>query len=66
MCDEVKKEKTVFPNDFWTRKRPHVTEKENAEDMIPFKWSKDVLSGKRKAILYSVNGKKQSMSDRKY
>ena len=52
----MKKEKknVIFPKDFFTKSRPHVTTKELPEDIIPFKWSDDVLNGKKKAILYSV------------
>ena len=49
-----KKEPIKFPPNFFTIPRPHVAKKETPEDIIPFKWSKDVLSGKKKAILYPV------------
>lgn len=42
-----------FPKDFFTKTRPHA-KKERKEDSIPFKWSKEVLSGKEKAILFSA------------
>ena len=54
MGKDERKTSVSFPKDFWTRERSHVTKKEKAEDMIPFKWSDDVLTGKRKAILYSA------------
>ena len=38
-----------FPKDFFTKTRPHAK-----KDSIPFKWSKEVLSGKEKAILVSA------------
>lgn len=48
------KKNIKFPKDFFTKPRPHVKEKETPEDMIPFKWSDEVLSGKKKAVLYST------------
>ena len=51
---EKEKKNVIFPKDFFTKPRPHVTKKELPEDIIPFKWSDDVLNGKKKAILYSV------------
>ena len=64
MYEDLKKENIHFPKDFWTRKREHVTKPENAEDMIPFNWSKDVLNGNKEAILYSAkkNNKKDLLS----
>ena len=59
----MKKDKEIkIPKDFWIKKRPHVSKKEKQEDMLPFEWSNDVLSGKRKAVLYSANriNKKQT------
>ena len=49
--------KIEFEKDFWTKQRPHVVRKEKDEDMIPFKWSMNVLSGKKKAILTLANNK---------
>lgn len=37
-----------FPIGFFTKTRPHA-KKERKEDSIPFKWSKEVLSGKEKS-----------------
>ena len=42
-----------FPKNFFSTSRPHA-QKERKEDSIPFKWSKEVLSGKEKAILVSA------------
>ena len=51
----MEKEKNLkIPKNFFTKPRPHVIQKENKKDMIPFKWSSDVMSGQKKAILYSV------------
>ena len=50
---EEKMNKVTFPKDFFSKKRPHVTKKESSKDMIPFKWSKEVLDGKKEAILFS-------------
>ena len=41
-----------FSKGFWTKERPHVTKKEKKEDVIPFKWSKDVLDGNSEVILH--------------
>ena len=58
MCDEVNNKRMSFPKGFWTMKRPHVTKEEKKEDMIPFKWSKDVLDGKKEANICSIKKKK--------
>lgn len=56
----VKENKIIkLPKDFFTRTRPHVTKKEKPEDMIPFAWSDEVLTGKKEATLYSVKSPKK-------
>ena len=54
-CNYSKEEyeyfKSMLPDDFFTRTRPHMTKPELKEDMIPFKWPKSVLKGKVKAIV---------------
>ena len=47
--------KNILPDNFFARVRPHVNKKEKDEDMIPFKWSKEVIDGKKKAILSLKN-----------
>lgn len=37
-----------FPKGFFTRNIPNKTEPDPPEDMIPFEWSEEVLSGKMK------------------
>ena len=51
---EKEKKNVMFPKDFFTKHRPHVIKKELPEDMITFKWSDNVINGKKKAILYSA------------
>lgn len=52
------KKEIKFPNGFFTQSRPTVSTKETLKDVIPIKWSKEVMSSKRKAIVYSVKEKK--------
>ena len=59
----TKENKIKIPKEFWIKKRPHVSKKENKEDMIPFEWSNDVLNSKRKAILYSANSLNKKQTD---
>ena len=61
MDKETKKENISFTKDFWTKERPHVTKKEKEEDMIPFEWSDDVLSGKSKVIICPIKKTKKSL-----
>lgn len=51
----VQKERPKFPKDFFTKPRPTITTKEALKDVIPFKWSKEVLEGKTEAIICSAN-----------
>lgn len=37
-----------FPEGFFTKIRKNKTEPDSPEDMIPFEWSEEVLSGKMK------------------
>lgn len=53
----LNKKKPSFPKDFFHQARPTVTNKETFKDVIPIKWSKEVLEGKRKITLYSVKEK---------
>ena len=47
------KKKTTFPKDFFTQPRPHA-KKEISNDDIPFKWSKNVINGKSKVKIVSI------------
>lgn len=51
------KREIKFPNVFFTQSRPIVNTKEALKNFIPIKWSKEVMSFKRKAIVYSVKEK---------
>ena len=51
------KQKITFPKGLFQLKRPTITASEALKDVEPFKWSKDVLKRKKKAILYSVKQK---------
>ena len=43
---------TKFPTDFFKKDRPEVAPSNNPDDeIIPIKWSKDILTNKRKAIV---------------
>lgn len=46
-----KQERPVLPKGFFTTPRPTVSKKEALKDVVPFKWSKEVLEGKKEAIL---------------
>ena len=54
----IRKERTTFPKGFFTKERPTITTKEALKDVVPFKWSKDVLEGKKEAIVCSTRKKK--------
>lgn len=54
-----KKKNIEFPKGFFTKPRPHVTEKEADEDMIPYKWPEEVLNGKKKVIVYQAKNNKK-------
>lgn len=54
----MKKEKPKFPKGFFTQPRPTISTKETLKDIIPIKWSKEVISGKTKAIVYSSKERK--------
>jgi len=45
------KEKNTFPKNFFQNLHKHQEEKSSKEDMIPFKWDKDVLDGKIKVVV---------------
>lgn len=43
-----------FPKNFFTQPRPTISMKESLKDVIPFKWSDDVLKGKSKIKIVSA------------
>lgn len=52
------KERPIFPKGFFTKPRPTITTKDALKDVIPFKWSKEVIEGKKEAIICSASKKK--------
>jgi hypothetical protein len=49
-----KKENSKFPEGFFTQPRPTISMKEAIKDVVPFKWSKNVLNGNSKVKIISV------------
>ena len=49
---------TKLPNNFFSKSRPTVTNKETFKDVVPIEWSKDVTSKKQNAKVYSTKEKK--------
>ena len=49
-----KKECPKFPEGFFTQPRPTVDMKEATKNIIPFKWSNNVLKGKSKVKIVSA------------
>ena len=54
----LKREKTKFPNNSFTQSRPTVSNNKTFADILPIEWSKEVISGKKKAVIYSTKEKK--------
>lgn len=44
------KKEIKFPNGFFTQSRPTVSTKETLKDVIPIKWSKEVMSSKKRQL----------------
>lgn len=59
--NEKEKKRFAFPKGFFTKDRPHA-DKHNDKDMIPFKWSENVLNGKSKVKIVSLNKKNMGLS----
>ena len=53
-----KREKPKFPNNFFTQSRPTVSNNKTFADILPIEWSKEVISEKKKAVVYSTKEKK--------
>ena len=49
-----KKECPKFPKGFFKQPRPTLSMKEALNDVVPFKWSDDVLKGKSKVKIIST------------
>lgn len=45
------KEKNTFPKNFFQNLNKHEEKKSSNEDMIPFKWNKNILFGKTKVVV---------------
>lgn len=54
----LKREKPKFPNNFFTQSRPTVSTNKTFADILPIEWSKEVISEKKKAVVYSTKEKK--------
>ncbi len=57
---EVNKKKITFPKGFFTQPRPHITNKKALKDVVPFIWSDNVLKGKSKVKIVSINKKQRT------
>ena len=53
-----RKNKIKIPKGFFSINRPTITTKEALKDVIPAKWSKNVLNGKSKVKLVSLKSPK--------
>lgn len=51
------KKRPTFPKGFFTKLRPQVNERKVKEKTTPFKWSKNVLNGKSKVKIVSLEEK---------
>ena len=49
-----KKENSKFPEGFFIQPRPRISMKEAIKDVVPFKWSKNVLHGNSKVKIVSA------------
>lgn len=54
----LKRKKTKFPNNFFTQSRSTVSNNKTFADILPIEWSKEVISRKKKAVVYSTKEKK--------
>ena len=57
-----KEEIFKFPKGFFTKVRQNKTEPDPPEDMIPFEWSKEVLSGKMKGKVIATFPERKNIS----
>jgi len=48
-----KKKRPCFPKVFFQQPRPEISNAEAFKDVIPIKWPKEVLEGKRKVFFVS-------------
>lgn len=51
---EKKESPAKFPKGFFTQPRPTVSTKEATKNVIPFKWSNNVINGKSKVKIVSA------------
>lgn len=47
------KMKKIFPKGFFTQPRPIISMEEALKDVVPFEWSNEVKTGKKKTIVIS-------------
>ncbi|MCI9110387.1 MAG: hypothetical protein HFH47_01075 [Bacilli bacterium] len=53
----TKKSKSLFPKGFFQEPRPKISMKEALKDVIPIKWPKEILEGKKKVFFVSAKEK---------
>lgn len=49
-----KKERPKFPKGFFEKSRPTISTEEALKDVIPVEWSKNILKGKKKALVQAT------------
>lgn len=49
--------KQLLPKGFFSQSRPTISAKEALKDVIPIKWTKEVVNGNKKTIVNSVKVK---------
>ncbi len=49
-----KKERPKFPKGFFEQPRPTISAKEALKDVIPVKWTKEVIDGTKKVLVKST------------
>jgi len=52
-----KKKRPSFPKGFFQQSRPEISNEEAFKDVIPIKWPKEVLEGKKKVFFISAKEK---------
>jgi len=52
-----KKKRPSFPKGFFQEPRPEISNEEAFKDVIPIKWPKEVLEGKKKVFFISAKEK---------
>lgn len=50
-----KKESPKFPKGFFKQHRPEISMKEALKDVVPVKWSKEILESNKKVVIEKKN-----------